>query len=192
VLFRSSSTVSTVGRSTSSGARGNVERFRGSLTAATAPRRLLEPTEEHLDLLPGLQVAGPRRHLEPLLVRGPGRRDLARSLQRATEPPVRSRVIRFQPDRLPELIGRVLGLPCVEVRPGEAEPHDGVVRYQLDDLLELRDAIRLGHPRYCTGRGGHPTVRSPRQRGDAWPRHTRPAGVALAAGRRYYSGDAPC
>src|SRR6266508_3654089 len=32
----SSSTVSTVGRSTSSGARGNVERFRGSLTVATA------------------------------------------------------------------------------------------------------------------------------------------------------------
>src|SRR2546427_9091629 len=84
----SSSTVSTAGRSTSSGARGNVERFRGSLTAATAPRRLLEPTEEHLDLLPGLQVAGPRRDLEPLLVRGPGRRDLARSLERATEPPV--------------------------------------------------------------------------------------------------------
>src|SRR6266508_1753260 len=32
----SSSTVSTVGRSTSSGARGNVERFRRSLTVATA------------------------------------------------------------------------------------------------------------------------------------------------------------
>ena len=66
-------------------------------------------------------------------------------LERATEPPVRRRVIRLQPDRLPVLIGRVLGLPSVEVRPGETEPHDGVVRHQLGDLLELCDTIRLGH-----------------------------------------------
>src|SRR5882672_10793510 len=30
-----------------------------------SPRRLLEPAEEHLDLLPGLQVTHPRRDLEP-------------------------------------------------------------------------------------------------------------------------------
>src|SRR2546425_9405547 len=31
------------------------------------------------------------------------------------------------------LFRSVLGLPCVEVRPGETEPHDGVVRHRSEE-----------------------------------------------------------
>ena len=69
--------------------------------------------EEDLDLFLRLEVAGARRHREPLLVRRLGIVASSGQLQRPAELAMGGDVVRLGPNRL--LMDGALGLPGVEV-----------------------------------------------------------------------------
>ena len=94
------------------------------------------------------------RHVETSPVRGDGLRILARALERPAEPAVRGRVVGLQPDRFAVFSDRILGLSGVEIRGRETESHHRILRHDLDDLLELGDAIVVRHPSIIVRDGG--------------------------------------
>lgn len=70
--------------------------------------------EEDLDLLLRLEVAGPRRHGEPLPIRRLGIVASSGQLQRPAELAMGGGVVRLEPNRLLILEDGALGLPGVE------------------------------------------------------------------------------
>jgi hypothetical protein len=70
--------------------------------------------EEDLDFLLRLEVAGPRRHREPLPVRRVGIVASSGQLQRRAELAMGGRVVRLESNRLLILEDGALGLPGVE------------------------------------------------------------------------------
>jgi hypothetical protein len=53
------------------------------------------------------------------------------------------RVVGFEPDGLAVLHDRRVGLARVEIGARETEPHDRIVRHDLDHFLELLDPILI-------------------------------------------------
>src|SRR2546428_367493 len=96
-----------------------------------------------------------QRGLDP--VRGPRLVEPARPLERAAEPTVGGGVVRLEPDRLAILGDGLLGQPGIEIGAREAEADHRVVRHQLGHLLELGDAIAVGH----TGGTSRPGLAGP-------------------------------
>jgi hypothetical protein len=70
--------------------------------------------EEDLDLLLRLEVAGPRRHREPLPIRRLGIVASSGQLERPAELAMGGGVVRLEPNRLLILEDGALGLPGVE------------------------------------------------------------------------------
>jgi len=60
---------------------------------------------------------------------------------------MRRRVVGLQADGFSILRDGALGLSRIQIRAREAKADDGIVGHQVEDFLELGDAIRLSHTR---------------------------------------------
>src|SRR6266851_5848823 len=126
-------------------------RVRREPAAASPPPRApprsavdrFQSTEEDLNLLLRLKIAGPRRHFESLPVGSEGFVTSSRPLQRPAKPAVGRRVVGLEPYRLLVLDDGALSLPSVEVGAGQAEPDNRVIRHQVGHFLELGDPVAL-------------------------------------------------
>ena len=104
-----------------------------------------QAAEEDLHLLDGLKVTGDAAHLDPAPVRGLGFLGPPGPLEGAAEAAVGGGVIGLQSDRLLELAYRLLRLAGLEVRDGQSQAHDRIVRHQVGHFLELGDLLLGGH-----------------------------------------------